>query len=106
MKKGLVVVSVVALLGLTAGGVFAADAVEHGKEVYAAQKCAMCHSIAGKGNAKSPLDGVGSKLKADEIKKWVKTPKEMKADAKMKAYPHLADKDLEDLTAYLLTLKK
>jgi mono/diheme cytochrome c family protein len=106
MKKGLVLVSVVALLSLAAGGAFAADAVEHGKEVYAAQKCAMCHSIAGKGNAKSPLDGVGSKLKADEIKKWVKTPKEMKADAKMKAYPNLADKDLEDLTAFLLTLKK
>ena len=106
MKKGLVLVSVVALLSLAAGGAFAADAVEHGKEVYAAQKCAMCHSIAGKGNAKSPLDGVGSKLNADEIKKWVKTPKEMKADAKMKAYPNLADKDLEDLTAFLLTLKK
>jgi len=106
MKKGMVLVAAVALTGLAAGSAFAADAVEHGKEVFAAQKCSMCHSIAGKGNAKNVLDGVGAKLKADAIKKWIKTPKEMKADAKMKAYPNLADKDLEDLTAYLLTLKK
>ncbi len=106
MKEGMVVFAGVVLMNLAAGMAFSADTVEHGKDVFAAQKCSMCHSIAGKGNAKSPLDGVGSKLKADEIKKWIKTPKEMKADAKMKAYPNLADKDLEDLTAYLLTLKK
>ena len=98
----LVSIAMILVVGIVA---YSADAA-HGKEVYTAQKCQMCHSIAGAGGKMSALDGVGSKLKADEIKKWIKTPKEMKADAKMKAYPTIADKDLEDLTAYLLTLKK
>ena len=42
--------------------------VKKGQEVYAAQKCSTCHSIAGKGGKQSPLDGVGKKLSADEIR--------------------------------------
>ena len=82
-----------------------AQPVEDGKKVFIAQKCHLCHSIAGVGNKKSPLDGVGAKLKEDEVKKWIKVPKEMKADTRMKAYPNIADKDLADLTAYMLSLK-
>lgn len=77
-----------------------------GQEVYAAQKCSMCHSIEGKGNKNMPLDGVGSKLSADQIRKWIVSPKEMKADSKMKAYPSLAAADLDALVAYLSGLKK
>ncbi len=105
MKKSSVFLAASTLACMTVGIAYAADAA-HGKEVFAAQKCSMCHSIAGKGNPKNPLDGVGSKLKEPEITKWIKTPREMKADAKMKAYPNLPEKDLEDLAAYLLTLKK
>ena len=36
--------------------------VKKGQEVYAAQKCSVCHAIAGKGGKQSPLDGVGAKL--------------------------------------------
>jgi cytochrome c2 len=81
------------------------SSVDHGKEVYAAQKCALCHSISGIGGKKMSLDGVGSKLKPEEIKKWIRTPKEMKPDAKMKPYPNLPDRDLNDLTAFLTTLR-
>ena len=105
MKKALFLIVTVAMVLLVGVVAYSADAA-HGKEVYAAQKCQMCHSIAGAGGKMSKLDGVGAKLKADEIKKWIKTPKEMKADAKMKPYPNIADKDLEDLTEYILTLKK
>ena len=71
-------------------------------------------SIGGEGNAKGSLDGVGSKLKAEEVKAWLRTPKETAAKAKadrkppMPAYPKekLSDEDLEGLTAYLLSLKK
>jgi mono/diheme cytochrome c family protein len=93
----------------------AADAAK-GKEVYAAAtpKCKVCHSIAGEGNAKGNLDGVGSRLSAADIKAWMRTPKEMaakqKADRKpaMPAYApaKLSDEDLGSLTDYLLTLKK
>jgi mono/diheme cytochrome c family protein len=85
---------------------------ERGEKVYAEQKCAMCHSIAGKGNAKGPLDGVGTKLKADEIREWIVDPKTMTEKTKaarkplMKAYPSLPKDDLDGLVAYMLSLKK
>jgi cytochrome c2 len=78
--------------------------VEKGKAVYEAQKCKMCHSIAGVGNKKFPLDGVGGKLSAEDIKKWIVDPKSMKKDTVMKAYK-LSDADLDNLMAYMLSLK-
>ncbi len=89
--------------------------IEKGKGLFASvsPKCSMCHSIAGQGNAKNPLDGVGSKLSADDIKAWIRTPKEMAAKAKSEAKPpmsaytteKLSDADLDALVAYLLSLK-
>ena len=69
-----------------------AQSQERGAKVFAEAKCSMCHSIAGKGNAKGSLDAVGAKLKADEIRQWIVDPEAMrqktKADRKpaMKAY--------------------
>ena len=94
------------MLLLAAGMAVAANGdPERGKQVYAKQKCRLCHSIEGVGNKKSPLDGVGGKLSEADIAKWIKTPKEMKADTKMKAYPKLSDTELGDLVAYMMTLK-
>ena len=39
-------------------------------------KCCICHSIAGKGKRQGPLDGVGCKLTADEIRVWLIDPKD------------------------------
>ena len=50
---------------------------EKGKAVYAAQKCSVCHAIAGAGSKTNPLDGVGKKLSAADIRAWIVTPKEM-----------------------------
>jgi mono/diheme cytochrome c family protein len=89
----------------------AQTATDHGMKVYTDQKCSLCHSIAGKGNAKGALDGVGAKLKADDIRKWITTPAEMAAAAKaerkpaMKAYPNLPKDDLDALVGYLTSLK-
>ena len=89
----------------------AADAAR-GAAVYAAQKCSMCHSLEGKGQAKGPLDGVGSKLSADEIRQWIVNPAEMTAKANatrkppMRAYPNLPKEDLDALVAYLFAQKK
>jgi mono/diheme cytochrome c family protein len=100
----LVAVACVALIG--AGFAYADQAaVAEGAKVYAAQKCKLCHSIAGAGSKKNPLDGVGKKLGAADIKKWITNPKEMKADTKMKAYPNLPAKDLDALVGYLASLK-
>ncbi len=85
--------------------------VEKGVTVYAAQKCSICHSVAGKGNPKGVLDGVGAKLSAEEIRQWLTNAPEMAAKAKaarkpaMKAYT-LAKDDLDGLVAYMQSLKK
>ncbi len=80
--------------------------VEKGQKVYTDKHCSMCHSIAGKGNPKTPLDGVASKMSGDDLKKYVTNPKSVKADSKMKAYSDLAAEDLDALVAYLQTLTK
>jgi mono/diheme cytochrome c family protein len=89
-----------------------AKQIERGMRVYADQKCAACHSIAGKGNPKGPRDDVGSRLSADEIRQWMVNPVEMtektKAERKppMKAYPNLPTNDLDALVAYMVSLKR
>ena len=84
---------------------------EKGKEVYTAQKCSICHSIAGVGNKKGPLDDVGSRLSAGDIRNWITSAPDQATKAKaerkpaMKAYT-LSKDDLDNLVAYLQTLKK
>jgi mono/diheme cytochrome c family protein len=107
----------VTLTAVVVGAVFAApvlaqDAkIAKGEEVYAAQKCAMCHSIGDKGNKKGPLDGVGSKLSADEIRMWMTDAKAMTAKTsstrkpEMKSYS-LPKDDLDAVVAYMASLKK
>jgi mono/diheme cytochrome c family protein len=93
---------------------FAGDAtqVEKGKSLFTTQKCTLCHSVAGKGNPKGSLEEIGDKLKADEIRQWLTSPKEMAEKAKatrkppMQSYAKLAKPDLDALVAYLESLKK
>lgn len=87
-------------------------AVERGQKLYVSQKCSQCHSVAGKGNKKGPLDEVGSKLTADEIRQWLVNAREMTQKTKstrkplMKNYDKLPKEDIDALVAYLQTLKK
>jgi mono/diheme cytochrome c family protein len=86
--------------------------IEHGMKAYTEQKCSICHSIAGKGNAKGVLDDAGSKLTPAEIREWLVNPAEMtkktKADRKppMRAFASLSKEDLDGLVAYISSLKK
>jgi mono/diheme cytochrome c family protein len=99
------------LITLIAQNAFA-QAANRGEAVYTAQKCSVCHSLDGKGNAKGPLDDVGSKLTADEIRQWMVNPAEMTAKTKaarkppMRAYPNLPKEDLDALVAFLAAKKK
>jgi cytochrome c2 len=85
--------------------------VERGKAVYAAQKCNLCHKIAGVGK-RTTLDGVGDKLSDAEIREWLVHPKDAAAKAKstakpvMKDYSKLPPADIDALVAYMKTLKK
>ena len=98
-------------LGIAASALAQDAKVTKGQQLFADQKCSLCHSIAGKGNAKGSLDGVGSKLSADEIRAWITDAKGMTAKTKptrkpeMKAFS-LPKDDVDALVAYLSTLKK
>lgn len=99
------------MFAFAAATAWAQTPVERGQEVYAEQKCSMCHSIGGAGNKKGPIDGVGTKLSADELRMWITHAPDMTAKAKaerkpaMKAYPHLPTADLDALVAYMLSLE-
>lgn len=98
-----------ALLGTAAGA--QTQTTNTGAAVFEKQKCALCHALGGRGNAKGPLDGVGAKLSADDIRKWIVTPAEMTAASKatrkpaMRAYPNLPQEDLDAIVAFLAAKK-
>ena len=104
-RTGLIVLAISA----SAAAAAAQDAAA-GAKVYADQKCSVCHSIAGKGNAKGPLDDAG-KMPADDIRAWITDAKAMTEKTKaprkpvMKQYA-LPKGDVDALVAYLSTLKK
>ena len=89
-----------------------AATVEKGQAVYAAQKCSMCHSIAGTGAKTSALDGVGKKLTAAEIREWIVHPKAAATKANSTKKPPMPEKytslpaaELDALVAYMQSLK-
>jgi len=107
----LTVIAIGVSLGFAAAAAAQDAKVAKGQQLVADQKCTLCHSIGDKGNKKGPLDGVASKLSADEIRSWITDAKGMTAKTKatrkpeMKAYA-LPKDDVDALVAYLTTLKK
>ena len=86
--------------------------MKKGQKVYAAQKCSACHSIAGKGGKANPLDGVGTKLSADDTRQWIVEPIATAAKASStkkppmpKKYGKLPAADIDALVAYMQSLK-
>ena len=86
--------------------------VKKGEAVYTAQKCSLCHTIAGKGGKANPLDGVGATLSADDIRQWITHPTDAAAKAKSTKKPPMPAKygslpaaDLGALVAYMASLK-
>lgn len=85
--------------------------VEAGRAVYQAQGCARCHSIAGSGNPRYPLDGVGARREATDIRQWIVGSGE--AEGRLptgvphvkQAYRKLPRRDLDALVAFLETLR-
>ena len=94
---------------------YAQDArqIEAGRRVYDSQGCAKCHMVVGQGNKTFPLDGVGSRLSADEIRRWLThtaqmedaLPKTPAIKMSSKKYD-LKDADLDALVAFLQSLKR
>jgi mono/diheme cytochrome c family protein len=85
--------------------------VAKGEKLFVEQKCSLCHAVAGKGNKKNPLDGVGKTITADMVKLWLTDPKAAEAKAGKKAVPPMKSfaalpaADIDALVAYVLSLK-
>ncbi len=79
-----------------------------GRAAFERMNCAMCHSIAGRGNPSHPLDGVGSRRDRAQLRAW--TLGEGEAAAPLGGVAALkrrnaADPDLEALFDYLQQLQ-
>ena len=107
MMRRFIVLAVAILAVSFAASAFAGDPAA-GKAVYDGAKpaCKGCHT-----DVKNPLAKAGADNTADELKAWVRTPKDMIAKKGKKgimpAYgaDKLADADLENLVAYVATMK-
>src|SRR5438045_9470383 len=105
------VMAAVLCLGLAVTAAAQDAKATKGQQLFADQKCTLCHSIGDKGNKKGPLDGVGSKLPAADIRMWMTDAKAMTAKTsatrkpEMKSYT-LPKDDLDALVAYMVSLKK
>src|SRR5262245_17057016 len=108
-----IIVAAIAVAGVALARPAAAQGdAKKGEAVYTAQKCSVCHQIAGKGNKANPLDGVGGKLSAADIKQWITHPADAAAKAKSTKKPPMPAKygtlkaeDLDNLVAYMASLK-
>lgn len=89
----------------------AQDPVARGRQAYERRNCARCHSIAGQGSPRYPLDGVGSRLSAEEIRNWIIAPASLEGEMPASAFrakqrfAELPAAEIEDLTAYLGSLE-
>ena len=86
--------------------------VEAGRRVYEGQKCASCHQIAKRGNSRFPLDGVGSKLSPEQLRRWMTNTAEMEAALPRLPAIRMSEirirlnaRELDALVAYLASLK-
>jgi len=106
----IVCTAIVLTFTLSAGHAFAQDAAK-GKQLFTDQKCTLCHSAAGQGNKKGPIEDA-AKLSAADIRAWITDAPTMAAKAKadrkppMKAYTDLSKEDVDSLVAYIQSLKK
>lgn len=79
----------------------------HGEQVYAQQRCARCHSIAGKGNTRLPLDGVTGRHDEQALRHWITgdiaigAPLSARVRSAKAGYAQIPEPDMAALIAYL-----
>lgn len=63
--------------------------------------CIACHAMDGQGGRVGPaLDGVGGRLDAAYLRRWLENPTAVKADSRMPVLP-LTDAQIDELVAFL-----
>jgi mono/diheme cytochrome c family protein len=91
--------------GLSGPARAAAGKAANGQKLYASQSCAACHTIGSKGGKVGPdLSKEGKKRNATWLTAFLKNPRSKVPKGSMPPVKASA-KELQDLSAYLLTLK-
>ena len=84
--------------------------IETGRKLYQQQSCGVCHSIDGQGNPRNPLDGVGKKRTASELRNFITGADTLQgllttSIRKMKQrYTQLSADELDALVIYMQSL--
>ena len=79
-------------------------AVAHGKELYAQNKCSICHSLGGKGGNVGPaLDDAGKKWTAEKLTGFLGDPSSVHSDSAMPPM-HGTPAEIQAVAAYMMSL--
>lgn len=87
------------------------ELIETGRQIFKQKNCFRCHSIAGAGNPRYPLDGVGASYNTNELRDWIIGADNVRDMLpahvfKLKqSYSELSDDDLKSLIEYLQSLR-
>jgi len=110
IRRLVIIAAAFAFAGIASVG-WAADAaqIEKGKAVFdnAKPACKTCHN-----DKKNSLDNFGATGSVEDVKAWLRTPKEQFAKTGKKGMKptfgpdKISDEDLDALAAYLVSLKK
>jgi mono/diheme cytochrome c family protein len=102
MKRAITLTAAFAAVALVT---VSAQAEGKGEQIFK-QKCAMCHSVKGKGGVIGPdLTKVATRLKEKEIKAKLEDPKKSNPATSMPSFKTLPPADLNALVGYIKTLK-
>jgi len=88
-----------------------AVAAAKGRAIYEREMCAACHSVAGEGNTRHPLDAVGARLSPEDLRMWIAPPPAMESKFPPAAYHakqqfhELPASELDALADYLRSLQ-
>ena len=87
------------------------ESLDKGRQIYTQQACSFCHSIAGQGNPRYPLDSIATKYNTAEIRNRIVGIDASQSDLpervrKIKqGYKKLSDDDTKALVVYMQSLR-
>jgi len=82
-----------------------------GQQIYQQLTCARCHSIADEGSPRNPLDGVGARRSAEQLRDWITGADALQGIMPDRAlrmkqpYKALSDEELDALVSYMQSLR-
>jgi len=102
VKRTVVMLAAFAAMAFLAA---AAQAAVKGEEVFKS-RCAMCHSVKGKGGSLGPdLTKISSRLRENDIRMKLENPKKGNPSSMMPSFSTLSKDDMTGLLGYLKNLK-